>query len=154
MEELAKFLQKEGHAVLVPSLRGHGNSVNVQGSGRKLLASTLNPAQFQLMVKQDMEACKAYLMAKNNAGDLNIEKLCVVGAEMGAIVAMNWAVEDWHWPVLTTGKQGQDVKALVLLSPPMAFHGIKACRVPGEVSVLVLWGDKKARSVPGRQAGG
>jgi hypothetical protein len=75
------------------------------------------------MVTQDVEACKRFLMEENNAGELNINKLTIVGAELGAIVAMNWAALDWSWPVLATGKQGQDVKALVLLSPAWSVKG-------------------------------
>lgn len=114
---LALFLQTEhGHAVLVPDLRGHGDSTTVMGRDKPLDAEKLGPNDFDLMVS-DMEACKKFLVEKNNAKQLNIEKLCLVGAEMGAVVAMNWAVQDWSWPILTTGKQGQDVRALVLLSP-------------------------------------
>ena len=32
------------------------------------------------MVTQDMRAVKDFLWQKNNAGELNIDKLCVVGA--------------------------------------------------------------------------
>lgn len=117
---LAEFLQTQhGHAVLVPDLRGHGESTEVLlGNSKKPLEyDRLNTDHWEAMVKFDLEACKKFLMAKNNAGELNIEKLCLVAADMGAVVAMNWAVWDWHWPVLATGKQGQDVKCLILLSP-------------------------------------
>src|SRR5262249_49570056 len=76
------------------------------------------------MVQYDLEACKSFLMEKNNARQLNIDKLCVVGAEMGTAPAINWADRDWSWPVLTTGKQGQDVKAVILLSPTWSFKGL------------------------------
>ncbi len=69
------------------------------------------------MIEQDLEACKAYLMDKNNSGELNINKLVVIGAEMGSVLAVNWAAWDWHWPMLTTGKQGQDVKGSCLFHP-------------------------------------
>lgn len=116
---LALYLQTHhGHAVLVPDLRGHGDSTKIAGNTTKTLeADRLGPNDFDAMVVQDVEACKKFLMEKNNAGELNIEKLCVVGAEMGAVVAMNWAIMDWSWPRLATGKQGQDVKAIVMLSP-------------------------------------
>ena len=52
------------------------------------------PAQFKAMVTCDMEAVKKFLWERNNAGELNIDKLCVVGAEMGASVAVNFALAD------------------------------------------------------------
>ena len=46
------------------------------------------------MATEDMMAVKAFLWDRNNAGELNIDKLCVVGAEMGASVAMSFALAD------------------------------------------------------------
>ena len=92
-------------------------------------------------------------MDKNNAGELNIEKLCVVGNEMGATVAIDWAVYDWHWKQLPSAKQGQDVKALVLISPPLNFHGIsitQALATPQlktDLSVLIIAGDKNKKAM-------
>ncbi|MBX7168411.1 MAG: alpha/beta hydrolase [Pirellulales bacterium] len=152
VEPLALLLQQAGHAVLAPDLRGHGESVNVVGASRKLEADTLPAAQFPQMVREDLEACKKYLMEQHNAGALNIEKLCVIGSEMGATVALLWARLDWSWPPLATGKQGQDVRALVLISPIWAFKSLKAQealadpRVRKELSVFILVGKEKRES--------
>jgi len=122
---LARQLQQLGHAVLVPDLRGHGESTRLAyDDRRKLENSLISRAEVANMVRRDMEKFKSFLVQKNNAGELNLEKLCVVGAEMGAVVALNWAVWDWHWPVYPDFKQGQYVKALVLISPPWSFKGV------------------------------
>jgi len=122
--DLANRLQQAGFAVLLPDLRGHGESTHVEGMKIDLTADHLNKQQFIRMVKDDLETLKRFLVAKNNEEQLNVDKLCVVGAGMGAVVAINWAALDWSWPVLTSGKQGQDVKALVLISPPQSFRGL------------------------------
>jgi alpha-beta hydrolase superfamily lysophospholipase len=120
-QELALALQAAGHAVLVPDLRGHGNSTWTI-SKSKVEPEKMTRRQIESM-ELDVEACKSFLMDKNNAGELNIDKLCVVGAELGAMLAMNWSAKDWDAPPLAVGKQGQDVKALVLLSPAWSVNG-------------------------------
>lgn len=124
--DMALVLQEKGHAVLVPDLRGHGGSTTFVGERqRPLQATRLRPNDFENMVRYDLEECKSYLMQKNNAGELNIEKLCLVGAELGAVLAVHYAHLDWTWQQLPNLKQGQDVKALVLISPPINFRGMK-----------------------------
>ena len=76
------------------------------------------------MATLDMEAVRGCFWCKNDAGELNLNKLCLVGAGMGANVAANWAAQDWAAPPLAIGKQGQDVKALVLVSPRWSFNGL------------------------------
>jgi len=150
---LAPYLQSMGHAVLVPDMRGHGDSKIRRNLSRELDASKMPSSEFQRMVTYDMEAMKSFLIEKNNAGKLNIEKLCIVGAEMGASVALDWARLDWSWPILATGKQGQDVKALVLISPQWSFRGLplKAAladpRIRRDLSILILCGGGTPKAV-------
>ena len=151
--ELAYFLQQQGHAVLVPDLRGHGDSTRVRNTTRPLDGATMPTAAFGCMVTHDMETIRSFLLKKNDAGELNIEKLCLVGAELGAAVAMDWARLDWSWPPLATGKQGQNVKALVLISPQWSIRGLQLKpalahpRVRRDLSVMIVVGKERSRSV-------
>ena len=72
----------------------------------------------------DVEDVKKYLLERNNKGEVNIELLTVIGTDVGAMVAINWAQADWNAPRLGTFKQGQDVKVLILLSPLQSYKGV------------------------------
>ena len=122
LADLALELQRLGHAVIAPDLRGFGDSSPRAGGDR---AAELRPGDYQAMVEQDLETVKRFLRERNNDGQLNIDKLCLVGIEMGSVLAVNFAARDWSWPVLAQGKQGQDVKALVLISPEWTFKGLR-----------------------------
>jgi pimeloyl-ACP methyl ester carboxylesterase len=121
---LAEYLQERGCTVISTDLRGHGESTLLPETTRQFLAADMPLPAFAGMI-DDVEATKKFLMARNNAGELNIDKLCLIGADMGGVVAANWAIGDWSWPPLAIGKQGQDVKALVLLSPPEKFKSLR-----------------------------
>jgi pimeloyl-ACP methyl ester carboxylesterase len=73
-----------------------------------------------------VEAAKSFLMEKNNAEQLNIEQLGVLGDGVGALIALNWAAMDWNARSLPAYKMGQDVKALILVSPVRSFRGVTA----------------------------
>jgi pimeloyl-ACP methyl ester carboxylesterase len=114
-------------AVITVDLRGHGESktaVGNAGSTVELDATRFQLADYQAMVVQDMEAVRSFLVEQNDAGNLNLNKLVVLGSGMGANVAILWAARDWATPPLAVRKQGQDVKALVLLSPQWNFRGL------------------------------
>jgi pimeloyl-ACP methyl ester carboxylesterase len=125
------FAHKISCAVIVPDLRGHGDSTRWIGSARgdKLDAAKMPPAQFTRMVTEDMKAIKDFLWEKNNAGELNIDKLCIVGSEMGASVALDFAAFDadgygYGSAFYGPRKLGRFVKALVLISPRWTMSGL------------------------------
>ncbi|MCC7085503.1 MAG: alpha/beta fold hydrolase [Pirellulales bacterium] len=152
MKGLAERLQDAGHAAIALDLRGHGGSTRQtlpNGRERIIEPARLNRADFEGMFLYDVESCKRFLMSLNNKGELNINKLCIVGADLGAIVAVNWAIVDWSWPPLAVGKQGQDVKAIVLLSPPKTVRGLTIMPALGKrdivdkISWLVVYGEQE-----------
>jgi pimeloyl-ACP methyl ester carboxylesterase len=153
----AQALQRRGHAVLVPDLRGHGDSTQFLGGGiRELDSSKMGSRDFEAMVYKDMEKFKGILVDRNDAGELNLSKLCIVGAEMGASVALYYAQYDWmlnrYEPASKKKRPSEDVKAVVLISPEWSFKGlpmasgIKHAAVQRLVSMLIIVGkaDSKA----------
>lgn len=159
-KELATALQSQGYAVVVPDLRGHGDSKHVKGGHKdeKLDAATLSPMQFGQMVSKDMMAVKEFLWQQNNAGELNIDKLCVVGAEMGASVALDFALadavdQDHNRVQRAEYKVGRFVKALVLISPEPSFRGLsirEATAYPAvqrEIPMLIIVGKQDSKAL-------
>ena len=149
--KLALSLQQKGHAVIVPDLRGHGFSTKrktPQGS-KTIRRDRMNRLDMLAMVL-DLEACKSFLKNQNNAGLLNLEQLCLVGSDLGALVALEWSVRDWNAPRLPSLKQGQDVKGLVLISPSQSFKGLStqaalAHPVVRQLSMMIISGKENTK---------
>ena len=143
LDTLARKLQQAGSAVIAPDLRGHGDSM--------LGIRNLHPDDYAAMVGRDLESVKGFLMKRNNEGELNVERLGIVGVEMSASLALNWAALDWSWPELPTGKQGQDVKAVALVSPEWSFKGLRISdavvdpAVRSEIAFLIITGGRNSR---------
>ena len=146
-KDLAPFaqqLQKNSrYAVVVPNLRGHGDAAAASG----IKPESLRSNDFAAMVG-DLEAVKRFLLEENNKEKLNVENLAVVASGMSTVVAVRWAVLDWSYPQLPGLKQGQDVKALALVSPMLNFEGCNAqdaYRTPvvsQGLSIDLIYGEK------------
>jgi pimeloyl-ACP methyl ester carboxylesterase len=143
------------HAVLTVDLRGHGSSttaVDPGGLTYTLDASKLEPLDFEDMVRLDMEAVRKFLVEKNDAQQLNLNKLCLIGTGMGANVALIWAAVDWDAPPLANRKQGQDVKGLILVSPIWRQKGlplVDSLRHPdvtSTISTMLIYGSEDSNA--------
>ena len=160
LEALAISLQTLlGAAVIAPDLRGHGDSPVIKAITKAPSVDAFGKPEFEAMIEQDLEAVKKFLVQENDGGRLNIDKLCLVGIGAGGGVASLWGVKDWSWKVLTSGKQGQDVKALVLISPSPNYRGLNIAqglslkvnssdrfRTAAAVMIIAGENDSKAKS--------
>ena len=157
-ETLAEYLQSKGYAVILPDLRGHGDSTRQKTSGR---SRTLEPNKVrpENVIPHDLEAVRMFLLEENNAKRLNLSATTLIGVGKSAILAAYYAIYDWDPNVrggntrASTQRRGgnEDVKALVLISPArkigkqMKIDAL--ARHPdigsGEVSTLILVGQKQ-----------
>ena len=167
-KDFATALQRLGYAVVVPDLRGHGGSTRIKGARKEDsidVAKLTTPAQFSrqtgLMVTEDMVAVKDFLWARNNAGELNIDKLTLIGAEIeGASAALGFAAYDavgygqgmvFYGPL----KLARFVKVLVLISPKWAFPGLPLHKqatanpaVQSDIAMMIFVGKQDAAALP------
>jgi pimeloyl-ACP methyl ester carboxylesterase len=136
-------------AAVTVDLRAHGESTKVANNPQvELTAAKLNKDDLIAMATYDLDAVRSFLVQKNDEGELNLNKLCLVGSGMGASVAANWALTDWSYPPLAVGKQGQDVKAIAMISPRWTYNGLmmqtpmRSLVLKQRVAWMIVYGDK------------
>ncbi|MGO9114856.1 MAG: alpha/beta fold hydrolase [Thermoguttaceae bacterium] len=134
---LALFLQEKlGCAVIVPDLRGHGESTRIKVGKRidKLDGKPLRPAQIAAIVTEDLRAVKGFLWKQNNEKKLNLCKLAVIGVDEGAALALSYAAYDavgyeQGEPKVGPLKLGKFVKAAAMISPVTKVTGLNTAQV-------------------------
>lgn len=124
--EVATWLQDKGFAVITFDLRGHGQSSSD--------IDTLSAADYNNM-HNDIAAVKSVLEA-NNA---DTSRLSIVGASIGANIALNYAAKD------------DDVVTAVLLSPGLEYRGIKTSTVTTGKPLLLVASNDDAYSAESSQ---
>lgn len=102
--EFAEQLQKEGFNALSIDLRGHGQSLHKDG--RTIGWQLFSAKDFNDMIL-DVNASKEFLDGKG------IKKISLIGASIGANIALNFAEENI------------DIKTVILLSPGLDYRGVE-----------------------------
>ena len=133
---LASTLIGHGYIVLAVDLRGHGESVLFPAGERHW--SAFDESEFGNMVK-DVRAAVKFLGAKSEA---NTTRIAIVGASIGANVALRYAVEN------------KNVRTVVLLSPGLDYHGVTTEDVIGKYgtrAIFIVVSENDTQSVGGAQ---
>lgn len=153
---LAKALQGEGYAVVTVDPRGHGESTGGPGKAGAGKASVkeLTARDYQAVVAFDLEAVKKFLLDEHQKQTLNVAKLGLVAADSMTPVIAEYTLLDWSKkpyednadPTLRTPR-GQDVKALVMLTPDTTAPGMSLTAIGSRlrqlpVAVLLAIGSK------------
>lgn len=119
-----------GFAVVTVDLRKHGESI-VEGQ-----PTTVDNADYAKMASGDLVAVKNFLVERHEAKELNVNKLGIVAAGNMCPVAAAYAELDWaqlphpDGPGGSPGTpRGQDVRALVFLSPAGNVGRLNATRI-------------------------
>ncbi len=116
----AEQLQKENYKILSIDLRGHGQSTSK--NGRNVGWQTFSESDFNDMIL-DVKAAKEFLEQKN------VKKFVVIGASIGANIAINYAAED------------SEISGVILLSPSLDYRGVKpesSVKDYGNRSILIV----------------
>ena len=163
---LVSRLHDAGYAAIAVDLRKHGQSTNVAGragdspaGGKSSDGTNLLAGDYQNMVDCDMAAVKKFIYEQNQLKKLNMNKMAIIAAESAADVAMAFAVADWNKEPYDDAPsdelktpRGQDVKALLLISPPQRVRGLSLGEIMSSVrnpdwniAILTLYG-KRNRS--------
>jgi pimeloyl-ACP methyl ester carboxylesterase len=126
-QQLCFALQNAGFAVLIPEFRGHGGSrdyTDPAGVTKRFNIARMSKRDIENIIRFDLETSKGFLKEENNKGNLNLNALVVLGVQEGCVLAAHWAQRDWNFPSVGRIKQGQDVKALIMISPEKQIKGL------------------------------
>lgn len=104
--DFAQELSHRGFAVLSVDLSGHGESI--KRGNATISYKSFAPEDFKNMTL-DVKAAKEFLLKEKAA---NPDKMSIIGASIGANIALNYAASD------------HSLKSVILLSPGLNYKGI------------------------------
>ena len=152
---LAKRLSKDEFAVIAVDLRKHGDSKAPKDAPERIKTAKVSKFDYIAMVELDLDAIKKFIYDEHQNRRLNMRKTAIVAADASTVLAVNFASLDWlqkphdDAPVLSAKTpRGQDIQALVLLSPEESLSGLTASKPvhdvlrPAGVASILIYGDK------------
>lgn len=121
----AAVMQQRGFAVLAVDMRKHGESAP---AGENKIVTQ----DYELMVA-DLMAIKEFLFTEHQAQRLNMRKLAILAMDSMVPVAVTFAELDWkqlpyddHPIPAQCTPRGQDVKAIIMISPETGSGRVQA----------------------------
>ncbi len=144
----AAALQQNDFAVVTVDLRGHGQNIANDGAApanKKGDTIKLTGRDYAAMVALDLEAVKKFLLDEHETEKLNINKLAIVGADFSSLVSLVYTDFDWSKepyddapiPAQRTPR-GQDVRALILISPDNTVPGLVPIQAIARIRALQM----------------
>ena len=131
----AAALQKAGFAVIAMDYRKHGEAKAGFGASS---SGSMTRRDWQAIASAgraagDIESVKRFIFEEHMEGNLNMSKLAIVACEEAAPVAAAWAAADWAKApyndapaAIAKTRKGQDVRAVVLVSPSDSVPGVQS----------------------------
>lgn len=155
-KQTAPFLSTKGYAVIAVDLRKHGETMADENAPAAARSSRITKFDYAAMIGMDLEAIKKFIYQEHQDKKLNMRKLALVGSDMSTVLVMNYALLDWNKKpyddaptVETRTPRGQDVRAVVLLSPMESLSGlsvitpVRALRTTG-MAALIMYGSSSS----------
>lgn len=127
-------MHRAGFAQILVDLRGHGQTKGTDLTPeqqkdpviQRLQSGKLRPSDYEDMVNLDLEVIKLFIFDEHQRRNLNMNKLGVIASDESAPLAAAFTLVDWQKPPYEDSPdpqfqtpRGQDVRALVLLSPTL-----------------------------------
>ena len=152
---MARLMQeKHGRSVIIPDLRGHGDSTEVRGVEKSIDIKRCKKKEIADILI-DIETCKKFLVKRNNAGEVNINMLIVGAVGQMNVHALEWTLADWNFgPPIGGIKQGQDVQGLIMFGPQRKFknysltQSLKSPLVSGKgvytLPIMMVYGSRNS----------
>lgn len=149
----AELLHSRGFAVIAMDMRKHGQSKpgaededskkgtssDMDKAKKSSGASDLKPADYVLMVR-DMDGIKKFIFEEHQKGHLNMRKMAIIAPTMSAAIAVTFAASDWAkapWDdapnLAMKTPRGQDVQAMIFLSPETTLSQVPAHQIAGQL---------------------